>query len=423
MSDTLLIHYNPADPQQASWSLCNNEGELTCPVQQSALAELGEQAQQHRTVVLLHSQCLHINTINLPAMNMQKTMRAVPYAVEEFIAGDVDEFHFVAATDKSIKGTAVIGIERGILQNIIDIFRSHHIFIDTMLADVLCINGDETQWSCLRFQDDVYIQTSRYQGIVTGTDLGSFVINSKLGKQAQDTEADVEQALPEKLLVFSEQDDNTALPEIDNEQLDVVDVRYNQHPLVVFCGNYKLAEPLNLLQHKFRQKRESTGYLQHWRLAASLAAAWLVLSLAISGYKLNTITSENEQLGKQIDQVYKQTFPGSRLVAGQARKLMQDKFEAMQNGAGSESDSMLFLLTEAFGSLRSDPANITLRTLTYRNSKIEIGLDGSTLEAIQNLNNKLNESNGIRAEITSSSSEKDRVRGNIRIESRTGGNS
>jgi hypothetical protein len=50
---------------------------------------------------------------------------------------------------------------------------------------------------------------------------------------------------------------------------------------------------------------------------------------------------------------------------------------------------------------------------------MDIGLDSKNLQAIENLNKKINTNNTIKAEISSSSSEKDKVKGNIRIEGRS----
>ena len=414
MSETLLIHYNPATAQQASWSLCNNEGELTMPVKTGELAELTELSRRRTTVILLHSQCLHINHINLPSMSAQKLMRAVPYAVEEFIAADVDDFHFVATTDKTTKVTAVVGIDKSTLQKIIDIFRAHDIFVDKIIPDTLCINGSHTQWACLRYADYCYLQTAQYDGMVLTPELLDYVIDSKLSSEDAGDK-------PEKLLVFTEQEDDSDLPAQKDDSIELVDIRYNQHPLVIFSGNYKLAEPLNLLQHGFRQKRESTGHWRHWRLAASLAAVWLVLSLSITGYQSSIVAEQNDAIDREIATIFRSTFPDSRIIPGREKKLMQDNLDALRSGSGGGENSLLYLLTESFGTLKSDPQNITLQTLTYRNNKVEIGLEGSNLQAIENLNSKLNQSDRIKAEITSSSSEKDRVRGNICIEGRTEG--
>ena len=89
MSDTLLIHYNIENAQQATWALCNNDGELTGKITTGSLAELSAAAADRTSVVLLNSHCLHINQLQLPTQNLQKLLKALPYSIEEFIADDV----------------------------------------------------------------------------------------------------------------------------------------------------------------------------------------------------------------------------------------------------------------------------------------------------------------------------------------------
>jgi general secretion pathway protein L len=187
---------------------------------------------------------------------------------------------------------------------------------------------------------------------------------------------------------------------------------------VVFSAHYRQAMPLNLLQNKFKPKRKTSGYWQQWRLAASLAAVWLVLHLSLAGFQLSKLQDENNITSAQIENIYKKTFPDSRKIVN-PRVQMEQKLNELKNSAGSNSNSILFLLAESFGTLSHDKDNITLQSLTFRNSRMEIGLDSSNLQAIENLNKNLNSNTKIKSEITSSSSEKDKVKGNLRIEGRS----
>ena len=134
MSETLLIHYNIDQPRLATWSLCNDEGELTGKITTGPLGELTELASMHSAVVLLNSQCLHINQLQLPTQNMQKMLKAVPYAVEEFIAEDVENFHFVISKNKNSDKTSVVGIDKSTLQDIIQAFQQANIYIEKIIT-------------------------------------------------------------------------------------------------------------------------------------------------------------------------------------------------------------------------------------------------------------------------------------------------
>jgi len=415
MSETLLIHYNIDHSQQATWSLCNDAGELVGKITNGSLTELAEIAANHTVVVLLNSQCLHINQLQLPTQNTQKLLKAVPYALEEFIADDVDNFHFVIAKNKHNDNTAVVGINKETLTSIIQVFQEAGISVEKIIPDALCLAADNQQWACLNFENTSYLQTDINDGFIVSHDLLAYFLNSKLQQASQKP--------PEKILFFCEQENSAAFDDIKTETLNDSDIEinnivYNTHPLVVFCGNYKQAMPLNLLQHAFKNKRKSSGYWQHWRLAASLATIWLVLHLGLTGFQYSQLEQENIINKAKIEKIYKKAFPQSRKIIN-PRVQMEQKLKELKGNSGNSSKGLLFLLSESFGTFSHDKKNITLQSLTFRNQRMDIGLESSNLQAIETLNKNLNSNKKIKSEISSSSSEKNKVKGNIRIEGRS----
>jgi general secretion pathway protein L len=438
MSETLLIHYNINDTHQATWALCNDAGELTGKITTGTLNELTELANHHPVVVLLNSQCLHINKLKLPTTNAQKMLKAVPFAVEEFIAGDIENFHFVISKNKHDATTSVVGIDKSTLQNIIQAFQQADITVEKIIPDALCLAADteRKQWACLNFNDDSYLQTDPLYGMTFSNDIFPYIIDNKL----QDEDLD----RPEKILFFTEQEnpsafdainiegiinENTVVKNPESEGLDteasthgsnieVINIVYNTHPLVIFCGHYRQALPLNLLQQEFKTRRKSSGIWQHWRLAASLAVIWLVLHLGLTGFQYSRLANENKITKAKIEKIYKSAFPKSRKIVN-PRVQMEQKLKELKNNSGTNNNGLIFLLAESFGTLNSDIQNITLQSLTFRNNRMDIGLDSSNLQTIESLNQKLNKSTQIKSEITSSTSEKNKVKGNLRIVGRS----
>jgi len=451
MSDTLLIHYSPAslntDGDIVAWALCNTQGELTTKINHGTLSDIRASqtsaiANANHIVVLLDSRCLHFNQVQLPTQNAQKMLRAVPYALEEFIADDIDDMHFVIANNKQQKNTAVVGILKQTLQLIIDTFSAADMTIDSLIPDTLCLVANENQWALLSFDNTCYLQTNIYSGNAFNKSLLPLIFEKTLQAATEQT--------PEKLLVFSHEDNqeteqliqsiqkiinnnseqtseanannaNSDTQDSDNEDsssqnTQLISIRYNSHPLDVFCGQYKQGAKLNLLQGKFRNKSKSSGNLRYWRLAASLALIWLVLHLSITGYQKNQLMQKNTTTLTEIKSIYKKTFPRSKRIVN-PRVQMEQKLKELKRG-GNSNNGLLSILSESFGTLTHDKKNISLQSLNYRNNRMDIGLDSTNLQAIENLNKQLNSNEHIKAEITSSSSEKNRVKGNLRIESR-----
>lgn len=412
MSDTLLIHYNIENNSQASWALCNDAGELTSRITTGPLVDLQDLTAKHLSVVLLDSQCLHINELQLPTQNLQKLLKAVPFAIEEFIADDIENIHFVISKSKASNTTNVVGINKSTLQLIIDNFQAADILIEKIIPDALCLAANDTQWAALNFQDNSYLQTSKLNGMLVPHDSLTYLFENKLDDESV--------TKPEKILLFRESEKDTAfdLESLEKYDIEIVEITYNTHPLVVFCGNYRQALPLNLLQHDFKVKSKSSGYWLQWRLAASLAGVWLLLHLGVTAFQLNQLKEENILTKNKIEKIYKTAFPKSRKI-NNARRQMEQKLKALKSNSGTASNGLLFILQKSFNSLDQEAKDVTFQSITYRNNRMDIGLDSKNLQAIETLNKKLNSNDEIKSEISSSSSENNKVKGNLRIEARS----
>ena len=412
MSDTLLIHYNIENNSQASWALCNDAGELTSRITNGPLTDLHDLAIKHLSVVLLDSQCLHINELQLPTQNLQKMLKAVPFAIEEFIADDIENIHFVVSKSKASNTANVVGINKSTLQLIIDNFQAADITIEKIIPDALCLAANDTQWAALNFQDNSYLQTSKLNGMMVPHDTLTYLFANKLDDESA--------TKPEKILLFRESENDTAfdLESLEKYDIELVEITYNTHPLVVFCGNYRQALPLNLLQQEFKVKSKSSGYWKQWRLAASLAGVWLLLHLGVTAFQLNQIKEENILTKNKIEKIYKTAFPKSRKI-NNARRQMEQKLKALKSDSGTTSNGLLFILQKSFNSLDQEAKDVTFQSITYRNNRMDIGLDSKNLQAIETLNKKLNSNDEIKSEISSSSSENNKVKGNLRIEVRS----
>lgn len=412
MSDTLLIHYDIENREQASWALCNDAGELTSKINAGALADLHAVALDHTAIVLLDSRCLHINELQLPTQNAQKMLQAVPYAIEEFIADDVENLHFVASKSRTSSAASVVGINKQTFQAVIDNFLAAGIHLEKIIPDALCLPANEQQWVVLNYLSHSYLQTSKLNGMLVSHDLLPYILEKKLN---DDTISN-----PEKIFFFSESENTAAFDpaSLTKPDIEFVNITYNTHPLVVFCGNYRQALPLNLLQHNFKPKNKSSGYWQQWRFAAALAGTWLLLYLGITAFQYNQLKAENFVTKNQIEEIYKTSFPKSRKI-NNPRKQMEQKLNELKSSGGNVSNGLLFMLGAAFDNLNQETKDITFQSITFRNNRIDIGLESKNLQAIENLNKKLNTSDTIKSEISSSSSEKDKVKGNLRIEVRS----
>jgi len=412
VADTLLIHFSPDNPATASWSLVNSTGELTSMITHGSLSDAAVIAEKHKSVVLLDNTSVYIGSTQLPIKNRQKLLRAIPFALEEQIADDVDDLHFVAGQPQQDASIPVAAIKKATLDSIIDTMNQAGIEPVAIIPDTLCLTaGNGSQWAILLHGEQANLQLNTFNGSEFDRDTLLIIITSLLQQESLKT--------PEKIILFTldgeaEDDVTRALVEFLPDDIELIKVSYNTHPLVIYCGQYNNAMPLNLLQDAYKPKRKDNVEWKRWRLAASLAVIWIVLGLGSATTEYYDLKDKNKQLSIQIEKIYKSSFPRSKKIVN-ARVQMEQKLKELKGGGStSEGTSMVALLTNSASALSSEK-EINLQTISYRNNKMELELTGTNLQAIESLNKKINQS-PLKSEIVSSSSEKDQVKGSIRVQ-------
>ena len=406
MADTLLLHYDPGVPDQATWSHVNNHGELTSRITSGSLADAAVVADQHKVVVLIDSANVHLNHVKLPTSNRQKMLRAIPFALEDQLAEDVEQFHFVMSKSESDYGVPVAGIRKDTIETLLNAFNEAGIFLDAVLPDAICSPIADGQWSVVVYGDKALVQFRDQIGTVIDT------INLPLLLESSLNDADIK---PNKIAYYYlEGEAPPPTLEQSNAGTEVVNITYNTHPLVLFAGAYTKAKSLNLLQGQYKPKRKTTGQWYRWRLAASLAAVWLVLYLGVALFELNRLEQRNNALSTEIDKVYREAFPASKRIIN-ARVQMEQKLNELKGGGGTAGSQFLSLLTDS-AAILSNQKDIQIQSIDFRNNLMNIGLTANGLQSVETLNKQLNTSSTIKAEIISATSEKNRVNGSIRMQ-------
>ena len=95
---------------------------------------------------------------------------------------------------------------------------------------------------------------------------------------------------------------------------------------------------------------------------------------------------------------------------------MEQKLNELRGTSSNTSSGDVIELLASSASALSTEKNITLQSISFRNNQMDIDLTGTNLQAVESLNKKLNAQHEIKAEIITSSSEKNQVKGSIRIQ-------
>ena len=126
MSENLIIKIDENNDKQASWIVIDSAGMVCEPEAQGSLDEAAIETDGRRVIALVPGTDVLTTKVDIPAKG-HKLMAALPYALEEFLAQDVEELHFAIGDKRSSGHTPVCVVSEERMEEWIELFNSHDI--------------------------------------------------------------------------------------------------------------------------------------------------------------------------------------------------------------------------------------------------------------------------------------------------------
>lgn len=368
----------------------------------SAAVPLATNAQVIATIPAEHVLLLDVV---LPGRNRQRLHNAVPYAVEEQLIDDVDGLHF-ALSPQALDNrytVAVIDREKFVAwQTILDDAGLHP---HTIVPDVLALAYREQNWTVLDTGERQFVRTGRYHGFVADQQS----IQNLLAVSLRESEHK-----PRLIEVMVPAEGATDWPE-SIEDIPLVKKTYEQEATVLLACEYDAQAAINLLQGEFSRRENISRHIRPWYSAAALLVVWLVWQGGLNVFQYYQLAARNEALKKQVEQVYRQTFPGSTRVVN-ASLQMKQKLKELRKQTGKSQTGMSEMLAVAAPILMG-AEGLKINNLRYQDGKMDLELELKDLQGLDKLKEQLAQRQDWKVEIQSASTGKDRVDSRIQIRS------
>ena len=120
MAEILVIRLGSGDTHPAQWITVDDSGaRLSAPItgELSAAADI---AADRRVIVLLPSSDIVLSSVDLPIRSNARLIAALPYAMEEQVADDVEHLNFAAGSRTAVGRTPVAIVNREYLRKRLD---------------------------------------------------------------------------------------------------------------------------------------------------------------------------------------------------------------------------------------------------------------------------------------------------------------
>lgn len=421
MSETLVIRLVTDDPALTSgaglaeWAVVDATGACVLAPGTGPLADAAALCAGRRTVVLVPAVRVLRTRVDVPVKGPSRIVQALPFALEDLLAEDVEELHFAAGPRYADEQVAVAVVRREWMVAWQAQLAAAGIQPQALFADsdgVLDIAGNST---LLLERQHALLRDPGGDPVVSELDSLDGLLELWL---AQPRPAGVDGAIPPRnLQVYDATVDglpNTIWEQLQ-DQVESLEVRRLPDGALLRLAAAIVTNPgVNLLQGNYARRHSVGSYWPRWRLAAALVAALAAAVVAATGADAWRLKRESAALEADIRQAASFTFPGVD-ASGDLRGLVDARLKGGDSTASTAAARQFLETLRTVALAVAKTGNATIEGLNYRAGVLELQVRAPSADSLDTIRKLVVEAGKLKAEIQSSNAAGDQIQGRIRI--------
>lgn len=419
MTAKLFLRPSPtaSDEGQFQWGLFSYVGE-PMGAGESTLDELISTVQQNGLDDVWVNYIIPANLITLcraqiPAKQARYIQQALPFAIEDVLAEDVEGLHLALAVRKEKDVWPVLAISHENMAEYYSLVTQLPWPLAAMYADAEGVPGEDGVVSLVIDGDSVLIHQPGFT-LVRMLKVNALAFLEVVGLEAE--AAGTEKTLKLYVNNANQEEDRVLLAQMEHIQgLQTESPVYGVTPFELISHTLATGESgTNLCQGQYRsQTTQSSGEWRRWWPVAAAAGFLLAVQVGLSVAEGILYQQHADLYRQQITQVYQGLYPGERTVMS-PRRQMEGKIR--NAGAGGGQADFLKMLAEAGFQLKQQPNSqgMELNNVQF-NPRGELALEvkATTLDQLDlykqaltnagyvaDLGSAIKESNGVRGRVT-----------------------
>jgi len=258
VSKHVIIYIPLISEETVQWAVSDDSGKLTTDVEYSTLAEVAAEVEGRKVTIVLPADEVLLSEAIVPGGSVARAQQAVPFALEDVVADDVDTLHFALGS----KGPE----------------DAYPVAVVTALLD----------------QDQIIVRLNGQQGFATDPGMASIMIDG--ARQSMDNETD-----PSLVIFRTDPPVDLALP----DNIDV-EMRDCEHRLALYASGLARSPHINLLQGVYNPKKNFDKTWKPWRATAGLAACLCVALFIGKWADVRALDKQAAALDAEIAGAFKQ---------------------------------------------------------------------------------------------------------------------
>lgn len=357
-------------------------------------------------VVVVPSEFVLGVSCSVPGRNVGQIRKALPFAVEEFVASDIEGMHLAHGVIQRDRPVRCNLVERDILSAWRDCFAALAATPGTIVSEAELLPDETDVAYALLDGDQVLIKTADQAATVDRFNIG-FALQSLAASRLRIVNG-----------ALSDEERSAILS--DTELTIESEVSASDSTIGYLANSFRTNRErvINLLQGEFTPKRPQQQSYLRWRSVAALAAAWFGVALLLSVAQAYWSAREAERLSADGLAQYQALFPNDkRATATSWRRRLQNKLQP--TGGDGPSVSLLSYISGLSGVVDQ---SVKLNGMNFNGERSELSVDVLTpdFNRLDRVKGAL-EGQGYAVEVLSAQQQDDdKVRARLRLQSAAG---
>jgi general secretion pathway protein L len=360
--------------------------------------------------------------VGVPGNQTRYVQQALPFAVEEQIAQDIDEMHLILGDKNKTSEFRVIGIGHTLFSGLFNDLNNEElvgslkaIYLDSDLIDL-----EQNALKIVLSSNEAFVLAHNRQAIsMHNRNLIAYLDALFLAPKEGEPRAD----LNVTVVLDKTSVDSSKMLLAQIEQYPHVNVSIEELSTTAFeyvCSQFfqlnKL--PLNLCQGMYQVRSKSQGVWARWRAVALIAGLGFLLQLGMFVGEGLYLNNQAVQISESALAEYKKAVPGTKNISvAKLPRIIKGQLNQLKTG-GVEKLEFLDLLGEAGNKFNASPykSSLIFNSINYSEQRGELMLEmhAKSFEQLEALKKAIVDS-GMNAKISSAAQEKDYFKGRISI--------
>jgi general secretion pathway protein L len=409
MAEYLVIRLGSNPELGVSWITVDDGGTRKGGAAQGSLGEAAAQAGEREVIVLVPSASVLSTTVDLPIRSGPRLLAALPYALEEQLADDVDKLHFAAGVRREDHRLPVAVASREAMDGWIETLSGAGIVARRLVAESSGLASIPGTLSMLLGDGEVMFNDGEdtefvLQGV---SPVEALTIAGIMNSDRRDAR---------HLLVCCEPADEQRFADdwrVLRKELASVDINLLPDGILPrLAVTVASGRGVNLLQGRYGEKSDLRALFQPWRYAAVLLLALGAVAIGAKAADLFRLNRDEAALVAQFTEEYRQIRPDDTREIVDPISIVN----SLRRSVGAPIAAGVFLPSlQELGKALQQYSGAEIEAISYRAGVIDVRLTAPDVATLDNIQRAVSNSGRFAASIQSTDQVGDKISSRIQI--------